>query len=472
MLIKFPKIFLANLLKEEYENVLVLKASKVCRNKQQKRNVCNYMQSKTTARNNLLNYKIAYIFNLSSLFQTSMTYAERCFVMVAETENFLGLDFSLVKKIFQSSKLHITSELEVFHAANDWISYKPEERFNLAKDLLLTVRLPLLSDQVLKCLISGSSSICKDIQCKILLENILQKNTNLLSQLPKNMFEIRYCNHELFNILTLKKYGNLIQLSGKDFKRNRPAIKNIKLSKFKSIVKGFCIKGDIYVIMKRNIKLMIIKKYSQISNTWKAVGDLKRRQDFCASALIDKINIFGGMNSSFDVCSSCVQYDTNTKKRKEIAQMNRKRWLAASTTYEGKIVVSGGMSDDQEADITNTVEIYDHIANKWKYMPNMLEERFYHSLVSIKSKLFVIGTFHTGEVYDKVTNRFTFIKPSTITVFDKAVQTTSIGNKIIVFTGNESTVMIYDTDKNKWYKKTYNCLKFRGCTAIIKIPKF
>ena len=62
-----------------------------------------------------------------------MSYAERCFLMVAETKNFLELEFALVKKILQSSKLHITSELEVFYAANDWISNKSEKEANMQK---------------------------------------------------------------------------------------------------------------------------------------------------------------------------------------------------------------------------------------------------------------------------------------------------------------------------------------------------
>ena len=102
------------------------------------------MKNKMTSRNNLLYHKIAEIFKLSGLIQTSMSYADRCFLMVAKTKNFLELDFALVKKILQSSKLHITSELEVFNAANDWISYKSEERIKHAKDIILTVRLPLL----------------------------------------------------------------------------------------------------------------------------------------------------------------------------------------------------------------------------------------------------------------------------------------------------------------------------------------
>ena len=425
-----------------------------------------------TVRNNLLYYKIADIFQLSTLIKTSMFYAESCFLMVAETDNFLELDFALVKKILQSSKLHVTSELEIFYAANEWISYKLEERSKFAKNLLLTVRLPLLSDPALKSLLCRNYFICKSDECKKILENVLHKKTNLLSKLLKSMFVARYCDHDLFNILTLKKNGNLIQISGKDFRRNRPAIKYIKNSENEFIVKGFCIKGDMYVLKIKKNKLIIIKKYLQISKTWITVGNLKHRNDFCASVLIDKIYIMGGEFSYSKACTSCIQYGTKTKEQKEISKMSLARWGAASTAYEGKLVVSGGMffnADVQQVDITNTVEVYDHIDNTWTYMPNMVAEKYYHSLVSIGSKLFVIEIFYSGEVYDKVTNIFTLIKPSETSFKGRVMHAVSMGNKIVVFVKDQSKVMFYDTCKDEWSEKTYDCLKNKGCTTFIKM---
>ena len=184
--------------------------------------------------------------------------------------------------------------------------------------------------------------------------------------------------------------------------------------------------------------------------------------------------IIGGITFSQDeACTTCIQYDTKTNEKKGISKMNQTRWAAASTTYEGKIVVSGGMfyAGVRGAENTKTVEVYDHIANTWTYMPNMVEERWNHSLVSIKSKLFVISRFNTGEVYDKATNKFTLIKPSTITYTYGEIQATSMGNKIVVFRGDESKVMFYDTDKDEWSEIKYDYLKAQGCAAFIKIPK-
>ena len=70
--------------------------------------------------------------------------------MVGDTQNFLELDYFLVAKILASSDLVITSEVEVYNAADRWLKYKIEERRKFAKHLLLKVRLPLLSDNTLQ----------------------------------------------------------------------------------------------------------------------------------------------------------------------------------------------------------------------------------------------------------------------------------------------------------------------------------
>ena len=56
----------------------------------------NEMKRIINVKNNFLYYTVAAIFNLSNLAKTSMSYVERCFLMVAETNTFLQLDFALV----------------------------------------------------------------------------------------------------------------------------------------------------------------------------------------------------------------------------------------------------------------------------------------------------------------------------------------------------------------------------------------
>ena len=79
-----------------------------------------------------------------------MSLIEQCFSMFADSEIFLELEFNYIIKIISSSGLNIDSELQVFNAADSWLSHDITERSKYAKDLLSKVRLPLLSISALK----------------------------------------------------------------------------------------------------------------------------------------------------------------------------------------------------------------------------------------------------------------------------------------------------------------------------------
>ena len=124
--------------------------------------------------------------------------------MIVETLNFLELDFIFVLIIFKSSELSITSECEVYHAAEYWLSYNIKERRNFAKQLLLTVRLPLLPDVTLKHLINNSSTFPKIDECRKILNEVLNNKDNYYKNKSSVNYTSRYCNHESFNILVCR----------------------------------------------------------------------------------------------------------------------------------------------------------------------------------------------------------------------------------------------------------------------------
>ena len=436
----------------------------------------NDIKSEMNVKNNLLYYTVAAIFNLSNLAKTNMSHEERCFLMITETNNFLELDFALVKKILQFSKLHITSELEVFYAINDWISYKLEERINLAKYLLLTIRLPLLSDAALKYIKNETFTVSKVDECKRIINGVLFKNDEVLNILPKKSFDVRYCDQDSFNVLLCKRKGSIKHMNGKNFEEVRSTISNILISKYEFVAAGVFLKDEIYVFVRSDANDSVkVKKLSKISKDWENVLFLKDRIDFCACALIDKIFIFGGEDKNRNTLNSCTQFDTKNNKIKDIAKMKHVRKNAASTVYKGKIVVSGGEVQNgfgiQLIVRTNTVEIYDHIANEWSTFPNMNEERSDHSLVAIKSKLFVIGS-RNYENYDEVTNVFTLIKvPLNFTSFCSNVRAISIGNKIAFVRGFESRILFLDTGNDKWCEKVIDLSDPNYFSFFLKVPQ-
>ena len=76
--------------------------------------------------------------------------------------------------------------------------------------------------------------------------------------------------------------------------------------------------------------------------------------------------------------------------------MNNPRSNAACTVYERRVVVSGGYYGVIINYHLKSVEVHDHVADKWSYMSNMIEKRVCHSSVAIKNKSFVIECYRNG----------------------------------------------------------------------------
>ena len=193
------------------------------------------------------------------------------------------------------------------------------------------------------------------------------------------------------------------------------------------------------------------------------------RRNFCACAFMDKIFIIGGVN--INSTNSSLQFDTKDYSWNEVARMNQSRGLSACEVYEERIVVAGGYDDVLNE--LNTVESYDVLPDRWSPMPNMISGKYRHSLVVVKSKLFVIGRNpDTNEVLDNICKKFVAIKSPQISSFGylRLNHAISIGNKIVLFQDDKPVAMCYDVDKEEWSEEqceVTNRLEFFSC---VKIP--
>ena len=108
------------------------------------------------------------------------------------------------------------------------------------------------------------------------------------------------------------------------------------------------------------------------TGTWQCVLDEEPnesnayRQYTCACALIDKVYICGGFlfgysqgHWRFDTVRI---FDTIDNSFKKIAKMNFEKTQAACSAYRGKVVVSGGISINNQH--LSFVEAYDHIEDE------------------------------------------------------------------------------------------------------------
>ena len=121
---------------------------------------------------------------------------------------------------------------------------------------------------------------------------------------------------------------------------------------------------------------------------------------------------------------------------------------------------------------SNTAEAYDHVANTWSNMPNMIYGRYDHSLVAVRNKLFVFGSgTETSEVFDSCANKFVLLKPPSSIGFENTTRTLSVGNKILIFKHTSAQLISFDFVKNEWKEEPIEVTKDIAYYTCLKLPK-
>ena len=413
------------------------------------------------------------IFKLSNSNRVFMSLIERRFPMIADSDDFLDLDFISIRKMLSSKGLNVDSELQVFNAADSWLCHNITERSKNAKDLLSKVRLRLLTIPALKQVLNKVSS--KYYECADTVEAILV-NKQQLQPFSCNTTN-RYCNQSNFNILVCggRNCGSDNFLSEvKIFNANNfnevNNFPHMKETRSLRDLAAVCIKGEVYVFGGNGgVK---VEKYSPHTNTWKHVIDMvDTRRSFSACSFMDSVYIFGGRAKHITPrleIATCFEFDTKSLDWKEISKMSNARSLLACSVFEGRIVVSGGNNNG----ILKTVEVYDNVGDTWENMPNMVKKRFCHKSVAVTKKLFIIGGLYTNncEVFDSTTNKFTLLKKPTLTSrynFKYAFGVIIIGSKFFVFEEN-TQVTTYDFENNEWSVKTCEATKDLKLFSVLK----
>ena len=341
--------------------------------------------------------------------------------------------------------------MDVINAIDNWISYDFEERSKFVSRLLSKVRLNLLSADALNSILENNVSISKINDCIAILKNVFKNNIGSI----KNKLS-RYCSQDTFKILLSggcinhqngRKISDVTkQIDVKNINNQTTDLLRIKREGHVSV---YC-RGAVYVFggFYENKKFQkSVEKYSLTTNKWEIVGEMfDDRRGFDVCRFMNQLLIYGGCDDTLNPFYSCKNFDTKNNKWYEVARMNKAKVFAASTVYEGRIVVSGGcINNDFNVNI-KTIEAYDPFANSWSAMPSMIEGRCSHSSVALRNKLFVFGNYcgqnnKRCEVFDSISKNFVMIKrfPSTLTFDLGFAKTFAIGNKLITLGVNSST---------------------------------
>ena len=134
--------------------------------------------------------------------------------------------------------------------------------------------------------------------------------------------------------------------------------------------------------------------------------------------------------------------------------MNETRSRAASTVFNGSVVVLGG-------DVGKTVEACNFTDNSWYYLTDMTQSKSCHSACSMSNKMFVVGGLYktSSEVYDCCSRLFTLIQIGNI----NSNMSFFINTKLFVYVSDRHHIFLYD--KNQVFTDENNHTCFFACAV-------
>ena len=453
-----------------------MKVRKILLDKKTTNNTGKRKKVKVTVFNALKWFLISKLFSLEKISKASLGIIERWFTTVADSKDFLELDFTLVATVLNSSELLVDSELQVFDVMNAWLNHKQIERSKHAKYLLQRVRLSLLSVPALNNILDKNLWITENDECSEVVKKVIEYKNKFPFSCTNILPTSRYCSQKNFKFIIndgrRRVAINPIAIDLIDFSSiNSLPITNYRRYRSKIV----CIKGEIYVFGGSNgfYPVLPVEKYSPDTNTWDVITKIyDGRKNFCGCSFIDSIFVLGGLLVKEKDTNSCLVFNTINKKWKQISKMKVARKYASCTVFEGRIVVSGGHNWSNGK--LKTVEAYDHVDDSWTNMPSMIEERRYHKSVAIKNKLYIVGTYLSSnlEVFDFCSNKFALIKYNSTSLRNNYIfDISTFGNKILFFIDNSASVLVYDVESDEWLKKLCEATQHIEFFSCAKIPQ-
>ena len=124
--------------------VAALKSNSVSLCVENDKHFCSYVIKSLNAETALIFNELSCVYHYPCAAEITKNYVDQHFLAIAETQSFLNSRVEIVSKVLSRSSLSITSEFEVFKAANNWINNDLTKRARHSKDLLRLIRLPLL----------------------------------------------------------------------------------------------------------------------------------------------------------------------------------------------------------------------------------------------------------------------------------------------------------------------------------------
>ncbi|BFZ23237.1 hypothetical protein BsWGS_26276 [Bradybaena similaris] len=398
-----------------------------------------------------------------TLVEAANKYLQNNFRQVALSSDFLALSKSDMLEILSRDELYVSSEEQVFEAVMRWIKHMPESRVTDLPELMVKVRLPLLTPQYLSDKVATEDVIKNSLQCRDLLDEArdyhLMPERRLLMQTFKT--RPRCCTDVpgfIFAVGGLTSAGDSLSTVERFDPLTVQWAPGEPMSTMRSRVGVAVLKGLLYAIGGYNgmERLDTVEMYDPVVKRWSRVAPMKcKRSALGAVSLNGKIMVCGGYDGVTSL-HTCESYDPETNVWSQMHPMHKHRSASGVTVLYGCVIACGGHDG---LSIFDSVESYNPTRGEWVQLPPMKSKRCRLGVATLNGKLYAVGGYdgcvflRSVERYDPDTQTWEMV--SSMQVKRSRVAVAATYGRLYAIGGydgqtNLNSVEVYDPHTDEW----------------------
>ncbi|XP_077984145.1 kelch-like protein 26 [Glandiceps talaboti] len=450
----------------------------------------NFLKAEIKPANCVEILNIGSYYNVTDLRAFSEDYVLRNFHAITKEECFQNLTDRQLNEFLKSNKLAMTSEIEVFETVTGWLKQSPL-RLPFSGKLMRNVRMALIAPDDLVDKVQSQYFMMNDPACNSLLIDAFKYHATPHRQpcMQSLNSTLRSDNEALLTIGGLKESGATADvqcinpLTGASYLLTRCPTRLVDHG-----VVTFS--NFLYVVGGQNSgspggenSLASVYRYDPRTDSWITLPPmLERRSNFHISALKGKLYVACGWKGRHERTRSVEQYDPSRNTWSFVESYPVTAVAPAGTVHDGQLYIGGGYAGQY----INAVNAYDPDTNEWNERACMLTPRAWHSMVTVRGKIYAIGgnckdsdgkrvDVLTTECYSTPLDEWSTMSselPSGCSVTNAVV----MKNRIYIVGGYEwrnkqskKAVLCYFVDDDRWGWKSdmRNSLNGMACCTLV-----
>jgi kelch-like protein 2/3 len=391
-------------------------------------------------------------------------FAQRHFVDVVKSEEFMCLMAHEVAELISSDDLGVRTEEHVFEAVLAWVKHDEQMREKDLPILMERVRLPLLSKEYLVTNVESEpimkgNSMCKDYIIEAMKYHLMGTEQRAQLQTPRT---------QLRKSIGLPKA--ILVIGGQAPKAIRSVEKfDFAVQKWTTVAElnsrrcrcGVAVhNGLVYAVggFDGSSRVRSVECYEVARDRWSVVESMNMRRSTLGAAVLNGcVYAVGGFDGSSGL-DSVEKYDPDLNIWTPVAPMSIRRSSVGVAVLNNLLFALGGY-DGIARQCLNTVECYNPESNTWQLSVPMNQCRSGSAVAVLDNCIYALGGHdgpdirRTVEVYDAGTNMWTAV--SGMKLCRRNAGAVAVNGLIYVVGGDDGTtnlnsMEVYDPRLDMW----------------------